>query len=394
MYSAIVDSPLVMRKKPAQQFAIKGEESLPMQFIRGMEEAYNRNILSNEYSVECALRLTSRSKANYRTVIHFKDNHLLNANIISLIESVHGLNGLIYTPPTSPNSSRSSSPVNTPQQEGNVKLLKAIASVESDSKSAHEQELSHATMDQLGKFIQSGRLNQVDLANVLRSCYFFEMTDFDAVMLLKTVNQLVEYAKETHKYSEQLNEEFNKIIPQQNANDKLEILSLALSLTETDDRLKRLATVEQRNKIGIVTKYGTEQANITEFPPINSPLPSDARQLFHSTQLQFYISAIEQATLLFDNVVLQNKSICDFFNEYCNFVNNDTDQLEYRRIFKVLLMRKVINKMKSIIIAYQRMEESVPIFNYKTWNANNLRIASKVREMRKTQCVVNNIIKV
>lgn len=383
-------SPTAMRKRPTQQFAIRGEESLSMQFIRVMEDAYSRNILTNGYSVECGLNLINRSKFNYRVVVYFKDDHLLNTNVISLLETLRDTNP---TPTASPNTSRSSSPVNTPAAiECSATVKRAISLVEHDFRSSSEQELTYSTMDQLHKFIQTGRLSQIDLANIIRSCYYFEMTDFDAVMLLKTVNQLVDYSEETYNYKTQLEQEFNKVMPTEG--DKLEMLTLAMSLTETDERLNRLSVVAQRNKIGIVTKYGPDQTNVTEFQPNNTPLPSEIKQLFFANQLQFYISAVEQATLLFDNVVLQGKSLCDFFTEYCNFVNCDTDQLDYRRIFKVVLMRKVINKIKSIIIAYQRMEDNVPIFSYKEWNANNLRMASKAREMKKTQCIVNTIIKV
>lgn len=380
------------QRKPIQQFSLRGEESLPMQFVRVIENAQSQNILSTEMSVESLLKITNRGSRGYQTIIHLQDGHLLNMNAIAFLESSHELNNNTETPPASPDSSRSSSPVNTPQQQQQsegVEVKKVIAAIEESLHNNTElQEISHSTMSQLDQIIHSGRLNQIDLVNVVRSCYYFEMTDFDAVMLVRTINQLVNYNNESLQYSNQLSEEFNKIIPAAGT-DKLEMLALAMTMTETDERLDRLLAIQNRNKIGITTKFNGKQTNLPELE-----FPAQGINSFQSKQSKFYVSAIEQATLLYEHVVVNRKPLNEFFNEYCGAVNVDTDQLEYRRIFKTLLMRKVINKVRLILANYQKMEDSVPIFNYKEWNANNLRVASKVREMKKGQCVVNNFIKV
>jgi hypothetical protein len=107
---------------------------------------------------------------------------------------------------------------------------------------------------------------------------------------------------------------------------------------------------------------------------------------------EVFLSATEQVAEIYSKVFQNGMSIYQCYREYTDKIKNDRSLLIPNKILKVLLMKKVLGCIGSIIDLYEIAKEQIPLFSYSLWNVDNIQKLVATRQKNRDLEVFREIL--
>lgn len=180
-------------------------------------------------------------------------------------------------------------------------------------------------------------------------CMFLETNSVEKMMILSILGYTAEIQC---RYSEELKSMYQSV-------NGLDALAVAATVAPLEAEQEKIV-----DSNALVFAMRCERNNGHTIKDILLQQPEDVEGI--------YADATEQVALLYDRVFVHGQSLWSFYESYSNSVKANPYLLPPVRFHKILLLRKVINRLHTISHLHKTSEANVSLFNYKDWNAKNL----------------------
>jgi hypothetical protein len=221
-----------------------------------------------------------------------------------------------------------------------------------------ERDLKMEDYQEIDQTIRSWNVSEV--YKVLQLCCFFEVSDLDILLLSKMMEATLKLQSLTNDQTARLQEfEFAIGTDLEALLNAVEHQRICNEFVETNRRLNgNLISMSMR---------------ICEPDGKQSYSDVDSKILGDVTKENVFISTVEQVALLVSRVIVNRETLYNFYTSYVQSVKDSKDMEEPKKTLKILLMRKVINRIYTIMVLQKKLKQEVAVFRYYNWNKNNVR---------------------